>query len=88
MDLHCGKSAHFLYPLEHQTTDVNAVAWRCVVQAVIVCLCLVLQHCRAVSRNIVTDQILTDDYNNDTGWSYVLLYTEVDQTVIRYIDWL
>ena len=77
-----GKAALLHQPLEYKTADVNVVARRRVVKGILVCLRLVAQHGRNIVRKILTDQVLTDDCNDNTCRSDVLLNAAEEHAVL------
>ena len=40
---------------------------------------------RNIIRNIISDEVFSDDADNKTGRSYVLLNTAIDYAVIIYV---
>ena len=78
---HSFQTALFFKPFEDFAADVDAVAWRCIVQGSGICLCFVFKHGRSAFHDIVADQILTDDDDDYAGRSDIFLNAAVDHAV-------
>lgn len=83
--LHSLKTALLLYPLKYQTKDIDGVCRRCVVHRTIVCVGLVVEHCRS-DILCIADKILTDNNNGKTGRAHILLCACIDHSELAYVN--
>ena len=86
MSLHSLETAHLLDPLEYLAADVDTIAGRGVVQAVVVCLSFPLEHGGSAGENVVGDEILADYRDYNTCRSDVLLNAAVDNAVLGNVN--
>ena len=81
------KSAHFLEPFEYFAANVNAICRRCIVQEIIASACVL--YCSIVGvpgSTSSANQVLTNNDDNSTGRSDVLLNSTIDNTVFCHIN--
>ena len=79
----CGPAGNLA--LKDFTADINAVAWRCVVQTVFVCLCLPLEHGWCARKYIICNQVFPCNYDYNTCRSDILLYATIDYAILCHI---
>ena len=78
---HGFQAALFLQPFEYLAADIDSVAWRSVEERSCLRLYIVAHDRRCLRKYILTDQVLTDDHDNNTCRSDVFLDTAIDHTV-------
>ena len=79
--LHGFQSALLLQPFEDLAADIDSVTRRSVVEGSGLRLDIVAHDRRCLRKNILADQVLTDDHDNNTCRSDVFLDTAIDHTV-------
>ena len=82
---HNFQSAHLFEPFKYLTADIDSVCRRCIVKRTCVCMCLVCKHSRCSRKYILCNQIFTDDRDNNTRWSDILLDSAIDETIFCHI---
>ena len=75
--LHGLQTAHLLDPLEYLAADIDAVGGRGIKEGIVVSLGLPLEHGGCARNDIVTDEVFTNDGDDDTCRSDILLHAAV-----------
>ena len=75
------------YPVQHLVQNIDCVAWRCVVHAAVVCVCLVCKHCWSASAAVFhfRDKVFADDYECNASRSKVFLCTGKEKAKLANI---